>query len=162
MGETLFRKSVFNVKPETLALERIGESELRSRVPCPPAPPKAPPRCHSRSVSWARRHNLEDEPQAQWSAQSGRYAAVCVCAATPTRDLSAQPPDRMTTVALARAMVRHCFRGIRTGYELLKGTHCGRVRPARLVAAWPSQRLRRHRKGHSAVRIRRPFGLFQS
>ena len=49
-------------------------------MPCPPAPPKAPPRCHSRGVSWARRHNLEDEPQAQWSARSGRYAAVCVCA----------------------------------------------------------------------------------
>ena len=47
-------------------------------MPCPPAPPKAPPRCHSRGVSWARRHNLEDEPQAQWSARSGRYAAACV------------------------------------------------------------------------------------
>ena len=92
-------------------------------MPCPPAPPKAPPRCHSRGVSWARRYNLEDEPQAQWSARSGRYAAVCVGAAPPTRDLSAQPPDRMPTVALARAMVRHCFRGLRAGYELLKGTH---------------------------------------
>ena len=79
-------------------------------MPCPPAPPKAPPRCHSRGVSWARRHNLQDEPQAPWSARSGRYAAVCVCAAPPTRDLSAQPPDRMPTVALARAMVRHRFR----------------------------------------------------
>ena len=130
-------------------------------MPCPPAPPKAPPRCQSRGVSWARRHNLQDEPQAPWSARSGRYAAVCMCAATPTRDLSAQPPDRMPTVALARAMVRHRFRGLRAGYELLKVTHCGRVRPARLVAAWPSQRLRRHRKGHSAVMIRRSFGLFQ-
>ena len=126
-------------------------------MPCPPAPPKAPPRCHRRGVSWARRHNLEDEPQAQWSARSGRYAAACVCAAPPTRDLSAQPPDRMPTVALARAMVRHRFRGLRAGYESLKGTHCGRVRPARLVAAWPSQRLRRHRKGHSAVMIRVSF-----
>ena len=60
--------------------------------------------------------------------------------APPTRDLSAQPPDRMPTVALARAMVRHRFRGLRAGYESLKGTHCGRVRPVRLVAAWPSQR----------------------
>ena len=92
-------------------------------MPCPPAPPKAPPRCHSRGVSWARRHNLEDEPQAQWSARSGRYAAVCVCAAPPTRDLSAQPPDRMPTVALARAMVRHRFPSVRAGCALLHGTH---------------------------------------
>ncbi len=92
-------------------------------MPCPPAPPKAPPRCHSRGVSWARRHNLEDEPQAQWSARSGRYAAVCVCAAPPTRDLSAQPPDRMPTVDLARAMVRHRLTSVRAGYEPLHVTH---------------------------------------
>ena len=96
---------------------------LRSRVSYPPAPPKAPPRGCSRAVNCVGRPTHQDEPQALWRACSGRYAAVGVWVARPTMGLSPRPPDRMPTVDLARAMVRHHFTSVRAGYEPLHVTH---------------------------------------
>eukprot|EP00964_Phaeocystis_antarctica_P029316 scaffold16513_cov79-Phaeocystis_antarctica.AAC.4 len=48
-------------------------------------------------------------------------------------DLSPRPPDRMPTVALALAMLRHRFTSVRAGCVLLNGTHC--LRPYSSAAA---------------------------
>ena len=134
---------------------------LNSRAQCPPASPQSPPRGYSRAVSWYGRPNHQAEPHAPGVPLSGRCAAGSPCAAPPTMGLSAQQPYRMAAAAHGLAMVRHHLAAVRDGCMLLQVVHRGRNRPVQLVAVWPSECLRGHRKGHLAVRIRRRFGLLQ-
>ena len=159
-AQLLGDKSVTAFKrPPRGGLGRLEESELKIRIYCLPAPPKAPPRHCSRGASWAGRLNHQGEPNAPGLPLSVRCAAACLCATPPTTGLSAQHPYRTPAVALARSIVRHRLTSVWAGYEQLQVTKSGRVRPDRLLASWPPERLRRPRKGHLVVRIRRRCGL---
>ena len=102
-------------RPPRGGLGRLVESELKIRIYCLPAPPKAPPRHCSRAASWVGRPNHQGEPHAPGAPLSGRCAAGSLCASPPTMSFSAQPAGSTPAAALGLPMVRHHSTDVRDG-----------------------------------------------